>query len=942
MRKQYTFQRVLLSAYDTQLVGKYSDTADTIMVEIDSSLKSFSIQLPDFMSSIGKQFAFKNLGANAVTLLTKNGQYIDYPGTFTKLVAAYSFYSVASNAFDKWLSLETNATLPPSAHALDSHSDWKPYDSVNAHGQMIACNSSGLWQKLQPGSAGQFLKMAAGSPTYPVWAAGDVINVKDYGATGDGVTDDTAAINDAIAVAVGLPIFFPDGHYRITSTLTWAGHSLTIMGPRNMKFYKNGSPYKGAIIYCKEVVGPVINVPARSTGINGDDVVLDLSNMAFMGHNNLSFDGADYDDYSTTITAFVQTTHEATPVKISGCQFGFINNAAHGYGLYLGCPWWSIIEDSKISHIYNGYGIYSGAHGGVIGLNVTLRNLMITDCRQAFDLYNSRDTEFNNCLIETCIVAGAIRDCPTLKFVNLHVEDCGGTDLGSGLRVGITAKNFGIAGGIWTTIGSNPIDTVFHVSSSTVSFYDCDLGGWVTNHTDHTLLGLIRGIGPDVATGLKAGGSVNLYGGRINTSGVTEASRQYVFEQSRVGKYNFQYNLFNGYRYESDPLAPRDTFSFISDMRMIDNGDFFVTGYFGTLNYRILRVHVENNKFTFSTADGMLGGYERDTIDITYTATQRNFFGVNAGYIISNGGLVDNKNDTTLRNWEIGDTVLANLFVWPAGVYTQQGISCFKNTEQGTAGKWVPQIPTLMKEYEWYTGVDIKPEDIGRTLYNITNGADFLLPPAVVGFKYSFKKATGADPLEIIPDTGEHIGNMAADAIFNIYNVNDIVTLQCTKPGYWDIVSAVGTIPKTVCLDTTDATTKDLGSIVTEGGIAAELQIRAGTAITAGTSITATLGNITATDGDVVITDATNGVKVGANKVVGARGAALTAQLTSITYTAPGTPDYALQDLTDTGGFGFKTKDEGNSVLAVILNLQTRMAELEARLSSSAGHGLFT
>ena len=113
-------------------------------------------------------------------------------------------------------------------------------------------------------------------------------------------------------------------------------------------------------------------------------------------------------------------------------------------------------------------------------------------------------------------------------------------------------------------------------------------------------------------------------------------------------------------------------------------------------------------------------------------------------------------------------------------------------------------------------------------------------------------------------------------------------------------------------------------------------------AVTAGTSITATLGNITATDGDVVITDATNGMKVGANKVVGARGAALTAQLTSLTHTAPSTPDYALQDLTDTGGFGFKTKDEGNSVLAVILNLQTRMAELEARLSSSAGHGLFT
>ncbi len=69
-------------------------------------------------------------------------------------------------------------------------------------------------------------------------------------------------------------------------------------------------------------------------------------------------------------------------------------------------------------------------------------------------------------------------------------------------------------------------------------------------------------------------------------------------------------------------------------------------------------------------------------------------------------------------------------------------------------------------------------------------------------------------------------------------------------------------------------------------------------------------------------------------KAAGRPSAALTAQLTTITHTAPGTPDYELQDLTDTGGFGFKTKDEGNSALKVIANLQTRLAEVEARLEA--------
>jgi len=71
-----------------------------------------------------------------------------------------------------------------------------------------------------------------------------------------------------------------------------------------------------------------------------------------------------------------------------------------------------------------------------------------------------------------------------------------------------------------------------------------------------------------------------------------------------------------------------------------------------------------------------------------------------------------------------------------------------------------------------------------------------------------------------------------------------------------------------------------------------------------------------------------------ANPVYTAKGAALTAQLTSITSTAPGTPDYAIQDLINTSAYGFATKDEGNTVLSVIANLQTRVAQLESRLQA--------
>lgn len=62
--------------------------------------------------------------------------------------------------------------------------------------------------------------------------------------------------------------------------------------------------------------------------------------------------------------------------------------------------------------------------------------------------------------------------------------------------------------------------------------------------------------------------------------------------------------------------------------------------------------------------------------------------------------------------------------------------------------------------------------------------------------------------------------------------------------------------------------------------------------------------------------------------------AANTAALTTITSTAPGTADYAIQDLVNTSAYGFVTKDEGNTVLSVIANLQTRVSQLESKLQT--------
>ena len=61
------------------------------------------------------------------------------------------------------------------------------------------------------------------------------------------------------------------------------------------------------------------------------------------------------------------------------------------------------------------------------------------------------------------------------------------------------------------------------------------------------------------------------------------------------------------------------------------------------------------------------------------------------------------------------------------------------------------------------------------------------------------------------------------------------------------------------------------------------------------------------------------------------RAAQGTIPLPTITHTAPGTADYAIQNFTQTTPWGFASQDEANTALSVIANLQARVTELESQ-----------
>ncbi|MGK3945493.1 glycosyl hydrolase family 28-related protein, partial [Streptomyces caeruleatus] len=83
-------------------------------------------------------------------------------------------------------------------------------------------------------------------------------NVKDFGAVGDGVADDTAAIQAAITAAQGQPIYVPKGTYVITSTLTQTAPVTWGVFSPGLKIYGAGV---GVTFFDNRVTtGPMIDI----------------------------------------------------------------------------------------------------------------------------------------------------------------------------------------------------------------------------------------------------------------------------------------------------------------------------------------------------------------------------------------------------------------------------------------------------------------------------------------------------------------------------------------------------------------------------------------------------------------------------------------------------------------------------------------------------------
>jgi len=145
------------------------------------------------------------------------------------------------------------------------------------------------------------VRSTATSPTDsgPWTTALTMYNVKDYGATGDGATNDTTAINAAITAANaagGGTVIFPTGTYLCLSLALKS--KVRLLGDRGAVLRKNAGGTATSIIECSGTLGTAVNLSANAAA-NASSVTATTNPASLAAGDYVLIRDATY-KYSTT------------------------------------------------------------------------------------------------------------------------------------------------------------------------------------------------------------------------------------------------------------------------------------------------------------------------------------------------------------------------------------------------------------------------------------------------------------------------------------------------------------------------------------------------------------------------------------------------------------------------------------------------------------------
>lgn len=206
--------------------------------------------------------------------------------------------------------------------------------------------------------------------------AGFLARVTNTGAVGDGVTDDTAAIEAAIlAAGEGGVVYFPPGAYRVSRTL-WPEHGQTWTGTHSPKYRHDDDPDSSCVIVAApEFTGRAL--VERGAGING----VTIERLCLLGQGDEAtpeLHGLHISDLSWEKSWKVQecTIHGFSGAGITGRLHVFdvrdCHVARNGYGL-------RVTGDNSLTDVrIYGSQFYFNLHGGLCLDSETRSNGMVS------------------------------------------------------------------------------------------------------------------------------------------------------------------------------------------------------------------------------------------------------------------------------------------------------------------------------------------------------------------------------------------------------------------------------------------------------------------------------------------------------------------------------------------------------------------------------------
>ena len=293
------------------------------------------------------------------------------------------------------------------------------------------------------------------------------VNVKNYGAVGDGVTDDTNAFKAALADMDGGTLFIPNGDYVISDTLT-IDKPINIYGASAYMDFAFG--YYGAVIHFKGNVQTLFDI--KFSGTNIENLVLknesdhnnpyaiclsDVVNEQTTVNINHVYRCIYITDFGAGILQTCQTVFECLLEKCwaNGCTVGFLFTSGTSI-TFLNC-WTTWCKEV-------GYNLQNNAYCSFI--NCAADN----NAKIGYSLYNLLGCSLINCGCETTGNDTSNITSPVISIVN-----CKNVDFSC-----LFSSCKGIAGDVTLLIQMT--------GSSYVKIHDCTLVGDTSHEFDWFVL----------------------------------------------------------------------------------------------------------------------------------------------------------------------------------------------------------------------------------------------------------------------------------------------------------------------------------------------------------------------------------------------------------------------------------------------------------------------